>query len=392
VKVVLSLAIGTCLFLITHSGTAQSSISKPPEKLTFNIRALPFQEAIRHLEKITGLHFIYSSNKIQSSQKITLNITDKSLDEVLTLLGNKTNLLFKKNDKYIVIKAGKERNVAPNIQRGRKSPESKMFNYTLTVADSMVLRASISKYERPEPAQVSELSFSKPYFKNHFQELAVYFDTVRLKQLSVKEVRQINIKNRHQGWFFSGGIRLSQYSGGAEFQAGIRSLYVVFSPGVIKGGRYHGAYGLGTSLLLKNNLSFNPMYTYFAFQQKANYAKTMSTETVSTELLLAPYDLAFTAKHHQVKLLFRYAFNENLNIHFGPVFNTLQTTYHMPQIIMIGQVAAPSGAANDARFGSSVSSETRIVKRFIQYPPQTQRSWLNWEASFSYRLNFFKRP
>jgi hypothetical protein len=222
----------------------------------------------------------------------------------------------------------------------------------------------------------------------------MYFDTVRLKQLPVKEIRQINIKNNHRGWFVSGGIRLSQYSGGAEFRAGIRSLYVVFSPGVIKGGRYHGAYGLGTSLLLKNNLSFNPMYTYFVLNQKADFSKALNG--VNGETLLSQYDLAFTAKHHQIKLLFQYSFSNNLSIHFGPVFNSLRTTYHLPQQIILNEVADPStklvGARTDVGYGTSISSDARFIKRIGQYPPQTMRLWLNWEASLSYKLNFFKRP
>jgi hypothetical protein len=390
-KVVLSLTIGTIFFFIAHNGSAQSSINKHAEKLTFSFHALPFQEAIRHLEKITGIHFIYSSNKIPGSKKITLKIADKSLEEVLTLLSSKTNLVFKRKDQYIVIKAGKEI-VEKNIQHARKSPESKIPDYTLTLADSVVLQASINKYERPEQRRISGLGLSEPYLKNHLQDLGMYFDTVRLKQLPVKEVRQINIKNRHRGWFISGGLRLSQYSGGAEFRAGIRPLYVVFSPGLIKGGRYHGAYGLGTTLLLKKNLSFNPMYTYFTFQQKANFPELLKAETFPST-----FDLAFTARHHQVKLLFQYSFSNNVNIQVGPVFNTLRTIYHLPQQIIVNEIIEPSTSslegARTVSYGSSSSSQQgRIIKRFAQYPPQTLRVWLNWEASISYKLNFFKRP
>jgi hypothetical protein len=390
-KVVLSLTIGAILFFITPSGFSQTVAKKYPEKLTFSIHGLQLPDAIRQLEKITGLHFIYSSNKIPGLSRITLTITDRSLEEVLVLLEDQTNLSFKKQEQYVVIKASNENLVSKEHQQIRRLPEGRKFNYGLTLADSGILHASAKRHTYEE----LPLVFSRQPFRNQLKDVGMYFDTVRLKQLPREEVRQLNVKNRHRGWFVSGGVRLSEHLAGAEFQAGLRSLYIIYSPGIMKGGRYHGAYGLGTSFLLKNNLSINPAYTYFAFQQKANYSVLMNPESHFSQV-----DLGFTAKHHQIKLMFQYAFSENLHLRLGPVINSLVTTYQFPEkalsrpysdrSVSIPATGVSSGATTS--YYPSMGAEVTVVKRVAQYPPQTLRLWVNWEASFSYKLNFFKRP
>lgn len=389
-KVVLSLTIGVALFFITQRGFSQTVLKKYPEKLTFSIHGLQLPEAIRQLEKITGLHFIYSSNKIPGHSRVTLSITDRSLEEVLALLGDQTNLSFKRQEQYVVIKTDNESLVSKEHQQIRRLPEAKNFNYALTLADSGILHASAKKHTY----EGLPLVFSKQPFRNQLKDVGMYFDTVRLKQLPREEIRQLNVKNRHRGWFISGGVRLSEYLAGAEFQAGLRSLYVIYSPGLMKGGRYHGAYGLGTSFLLKSNLSVNPAYTYFTFQQKANYSALMNTEAHFSQV-----DLAFTAKHHQIKLMFQYAFNENLQLRLGPVINSLVTTYHLPEKRLFDtyidrSVSTPAtgGSSGATSYYPSMGAQVTVVKGFTQYPPETLRLWVNWEASFSYKLNFFKRP
>jgi hypothetical protein len=390
-KVVLSLTIGAILFFITSAGFSQTVVKKYPENLTFSIHGLQLPEAIRQLEKITGLHFIYSSNKIPGRSRITLAITDGSLEEVLALLEDQTNLSFKRQEQYVVIKAGNENLVSKEQQQIQRLPEGRKFNYGLTLADSGILHASAKKHTYENLSLV----FSRQPFRNQLKDVGMYFDTIRLKQLPREEVRQLNVKNRHRGWFISGGVRLSEYLAGAEFQAGLRSLYVIYSPGIMKGGRYHGAYGLGTSFLLKNNLSVNPAYTYFTFQQKANYSVMMNPESHFSQI-----DLAFTAKHHQIKLMVQYAFNENLQLRLGPVINSLVTTYQLPEKGLFRTYSdrpvsiPPTGGSSGATTSNypSMAAEVTVVKGITQYPPQTLRLWVNWEASFSYKLNFFKRP
>src|SRR5690349_985862 len=63
-----------------------------------------FHDVVEDLERVTGLHFIYSSNKIEVNGRVTLSAHRHSLDDVLAQLGKQMNLTFKVQGKYVVIK------------------------------------------------------------------------------------------------------------------------------------------------------------------------------------------------------------------------------------------------------------------------------------------------
>src|SRR5687768_16073162 len=93
VRVVPSLILGLSFIFITHSGLSQSSANKQhSKKITVSIRETRIKEAILELERITGLHFVYSSNKIDERIRVTLHASDRSLEEVLGLLAAQANL------------------------------------------------------------------------------------------------------------------------------------------------------------------------------------------------------------------------------------------------------------------------------------------------------------
>lgn len=380
-KVARSITTAVILFCTLQHAWPQTMTPQASRKISLTCKGVHFPELIEQLASASGLHFIYSPNKIKTNTLIYLTVREKPVEEVLSLLGNQLNLVFKKQDRHVVIKAAAVQPslaVAPlpaqkSVVRIEKVPEP-----VLTLPDSIMLMAS-ARIESPAP------SFSNDYFKKHLQDLQAYFDSATLNRLPAKDLRKINLNNNHSGLFISAGLVLNDYSFGTELQAGIRSAYAVFSTGLFSGGQSYSRYGVGSSLLLSRNFALNPVYTFASIRERI-------TES--------PWKLS--ARHHEFKIMLQYSVSKNFAFRFGPSFNYLTATYTFQKpkmlfnnVYIIGNESPKSiyiGNEPGVQYGTQQS--VRRATYIVATPPQSfygARSWMGWEASVSYRLNLFKR-
>jgi hypothetical protein len=391
------------LFLfLCHIAHAQYIRTSYANKITLTASGVQFKLLIDKLSGITGLHFIYSSNKIETTRLVSLSVKDKPLEEVLALLGRQLNVAFVKRDnKYVIIKTVDTvpATQTTTVQTFSRRPEfDKIYSapkYTPLIASTdEIYTVSV---DAPEPVAGKPMAVSGDHFRKHLKELRVYFDTSRLRQLPEYELKKINLKNRYSGWFVSAGLMLNDFSAGAELQAGVRSLYAVYNPAWLRSGKYYGAFGFGTSLLLSKNIAFTPVYTYGTVKQNEIFKVNMPRRTIEGEAELV-------AKLHQVRFTFQYAVSRNLNVRLGPTLSYMKAKYSMDKTnVMVfrrSNIAVPAtlpavsfktpGAYTNAYPAVPVQIITEINRTVPTGVVEHKKYMLGWEVSASYRLNFFK--
>jgi outer membrane receptor protein involved in Fe transport len=73
-------------------------------RLNVNISNLYFEDALKYLENKTDFKFLYIQNELPLKEKVTIDVTNESLYEILKTLASDYNLLFQRINNQIVIK------------------------------------------------------------------------------------------------------------------------------------------------------------------------------------------------------------------------------------------------------------------------------------------------
>jgi hypothetical protein len=391
------------LFLfLCQTAHAQYMRTSYASKITLTSTGVQFKTLIDKLSGITGLHFIYSSNKIETSRLVSLSVKDKPLEEVLVLLGQQLNVAFTKRDKYVIIKTidTAPATLATTQSFSRRPEFDKIYSapkYTPLIASTDGIYTAST--DAPEPVAGKPIAASGEYFRKHLEDLRVYFDTSSLKRLPEYELKKVNLKTRHSGWFISAGFMMNDFAAGAELQAGVRSLYAVYNPAWLRTGKYYGAFGFGTSIMLSRNIAFTPVYTYGTVKQDERIKVNMPRRTIEGEAELM-------AKLHQVRFTFQYAITRNFNVRVGPTVSYMKAKYSVDKSNVVvfrrsnisAPVIFPAFALKTAGgyTGAYPAVPTQFVTEINRASAQSavvehKKYMLGWEASFSYRLNFFKK-
>ena len=104
-KAVRRLIPAVIFLFLCHIAQAQYIRTSYANKITLTSSGIQFKVLIDKLSGITGLHFIYSSNKIETTRLVSVSVKDKSLEEALVLLGRQLHVAFiKRDNKYVIIK------------------------------------------------------------------------------------------------------------------------------------------------------------------------------------------------------------------------------------------------------------------------------------------------
>lgn len=92
------------LFFITTFLSIQASSFSQKTKMTLNLKNVPAIKVIEEIEAITEYKFLYDVKKINTSRKISIDVQNTNLDEVLETLfmGSNTDFIFRGNQ--IVLK------------------------------------------------------------------------------------------------------------------------------------------------------------------------------------------------------------------------------------------------------------------------------------------------
>jgi hypothetical protein len=394
-KVVRSIAITIVLFHAAHLAHTQPvTLPQPQKKISWNCNALAFDKVVDHLSGTTGFRFIYSPSKIDAKKRVSLSVSNKPLGEVLALIGRQTDLDFRIQGRHIIIKnlPSSISQVKPVATRQRSNPS---FSERAQLPNRALYQDSIRFALTPEKPTFKNsiaLSSNADYTK-YLTRLQPYFDSTLLKNTPVQYIRKTNYNNSHQGWFIAAGARINDYSAGLELRAGIRSVYVAYSPSWLNDGRYTGGYGLGTSLLLSRNFSFSPQYTYATVKEKHTIILHSARST-------AEHNINLLTRQHQVKLMVQYAISRNISILAGPTFNYAKATRKFTNFIAIGGSAGDGMIqGEDYSYAKTAYPLYNTARYEYHYQLTTARPvtspagkyWIGWEAILLFKVNFSHR-
>ena len=173
-----SLNIMRCVILFILLGTLQSFANlsySQSVKLSLNMENTTVQEVLTTIEQKSGFYFTYNLEQVKVTRKVTVNFKDKTVPEVLDELFAKENIHYVINDKHIALYKGSERQVALQTKKNIKgvvtdkngepipgvniiekgNPTNGTItdvdgNYTLSVSGNSVLVASYIGYNRIE--------------------------------------------------------------------------------------------------------------------------------------------------------------------------------------------------------------------------------------------------
>ena len=167
-----------CVILFILLGTLQSFANlsySQSVKLSLNMENTTVQEVLTTIEQKSGFYFTYNLEQVKVTRKVTVNFKDKTVPEVLDELFAKENIHYVINDKHIALYKGNERQVALQAKKdikgvvtdknGEPIPGANIIekgnptngtitdvdgNYTLSVFGNSVLVASYIGYNRIE--------------------------------------------------------------------------------------------------------------------------------------------------------------------------------------------------------------------------------------------------
>ena len=357
---------------------AQSVASR---KVNCAFQATRLDEVIRHLSQETGVSFIYSSNKTDLSKEVTLAAVNRPLEETLTQIGTQLNLEFKLQGRYVMIKPAPEpvrisQNKAGKVPVAVRSASAPAFSHVAAF------------YQTPEPDfSVIDRTVIPALSERSLPALSKPFGRYPLSALPLGDARKISTDYLNRGWFVSVGSVLGDYASGFEIQAGLRSVYLVFTPTWMGTKGYRGAYGVGTSVNLTRNFSFVPVYSI-------GTAGSSSTERWRNTQGLVQLKFTERITHHQFKLMWQYDVSPSVFVKLGPTINQTRTRYASYQSVSLAQlrpvsVAMIKGDANTLKVGGvmydNIQSQSSLLSEQL-----VRRFWIGWEASVGVRIDFFK--
>ncbi len=89
---------------VVHPSMAQQQNSILKKEISVHFTEKPLREVLDEIQKMTGVIFLYSSEKLNVQDKVTIDLDKLELGKVLSTLFAGKNLIFEVEDDYIVIK------------------------------------------------------------------------------------------------------------------------------------------------------------------------------------------------------------------------------------------------------------------------------------------------
>ena len=370
--------------LVVHTSHGQDVATK---KLSFSFKSTSLEKVIDHLSRTSGFHVIYSSDKIDVTTPVSLSVTNKTVSDILVMLEKQTNLSFRLHDRHIIIRPGRQITAAQTSLRSKESLPN-TFPMVENIPSNLWKFPVVAELDLQLKMKEDNLSTSNRYVKNHLSGIQLLLDTTWTKKIPAQYIHRLNLNTMHSGWFVSAGPIVNDYSAGVEVQFGLKFIYAVYDASWLKNGQLHSAYGLGTSVPLTHNFSINPAYTYSGWSEYQTQINTMFGPD-GAKAIVESSNKELT-RHHQFKLLIQYSFSKNVRVQVGPVFSKVSRRYSMPEAgtaVMTEFTQAPP-------YSGSRVMQTRTINHVYLVSPDihTYNLWLGWEASVSYKLNFYQRP
>lgn len=115
-----SLIIMRCILLFLLLGTMQITASvtySQTVRLSLNIKNKPLQEVLSIIEQKSSFYFTYNLRQINADRKVSVDVKDKSVSEVLDKLLKNSDVKYVINDKHIVLYKEKEHELSLEKQQ-----------------------------------------------------------------------------------------------------------------------------------------------------------------------------------------------------------------------------------------------------------------------------------
>jgi hypothetical protein len=369
-KVVLS----SLLLLLTFGAFSQSLPAT--KNITYSCRSERLGNVIQYLSKQSGYDFIYSRDLVDVSQLVSLTVKNKPFSEVLSLIERQASVSFKVKDHHIIVKNN------PRLKQAEVQTAKIVSPPDLKSNDSLLI-TSISR-DIPAMQFQSHAAALQDHLDKRINEVQRLLGAGTPRNIPQSYLSRINYNNRYKSWYASAGTFASEDGGGLELQAGLPYLYVVFTPHIAAQG-FYGSYGVGNSFSLVGNFSFNTMYLYSSRTRSESAFPFVSPMGLGPEVRRTE-----TVRQHQVKMTVQYAFSKNITVRLGPVLN------YRSQVNEISIGALNGIPESNTYYSSGTGSTSTAVIRNGQVISAsrvrwTSTSWIGWDASIQYRINFFDR-
>lgn len=368
------------LFLIVGYQVALSQVLNQAQKesISVNFQQVPLGEIVNHISRLSGLNFIYSSNKIDVRQLVSLRVTNQSVERVLEKLGEVAQLTFKQHNQYVVIKSGLLSH-QPQFFSAAANKQSALPDFDSSAWRNSLLER-VRSYRTLNQPSATEVMLAK-----YLPTLTTSFNAEQLRNIPAKYIDAMHKQRQHKNWFVSVGSIINEYSAGAEFQIGYRSVCAVGNLTMLNEAELLPGFGIGTSFVVNRNFSFNPAYVY----NFRNYQEP-----------LTKYDKAsidVKSRIHRLKLMVQYTRIKKVGLRAGITFNQIVNEFTFPEPPRI-EVATSSASGFTAGY-QIPKSGLPPTQRYSHYsngiftsqmgPTKTFRTWIGWEAGISYRINLF---
>lgn len=251
---------------------------------------------------------------------------------------------------------------------------------------------NVATFASAEPIQsfqkrtIREYPFTIPYHTLQKNLLECPSDLSGIDTSTFKKhPLQITNPRRIPQFFTSIRMIANEYSGGVEIHAGIPSLYAVLNGGLMKDGYFRYGYGLGTSINIKSNLTFQPIYTFATLKREEDYVLDYAANIVIAD------GLKLTGYHHQLKFIFQYKLSPRVRVHLGPTFNFLKTNYAYEQAktLLYDVTTVVASPPINQRYAAPTVGIRRSV--YVVSAPAdgySLKSWSGFEAGISYLIKF----
>ncbi|MFT4032169.1 MAG: TonB-dependent receptor [Siphonobacter sp.] len=119
----MQLVLATMMFSVSFArdGKAQDVLNR---KISLNIQDQSIKNVLRTVEKKTSAHFVYSSHLIQAERKVSISVSNESLEKVLTQLLQPLNLTYEASGETIIL----SRNYTPTPPKTTGKTNLQMYN------------------------------------------------------------------------------------------------------------------------------------------------------------------------------------------------------------------------------------------------------------------------
>jgi TonB-linked SusC/RagA family outer membrane protein len=99
------------IFLLLISVLGVLANKSYSQTLSLNLKNATLKEALLKIEDMSGCNFLYSEKFIDVQRKVSINIENKKLDDVLTSLFSNTDVKFERKDRIIILSPSTESSV-----------------------------------------------------------------------------------------------------------------------------------------------------------------------------------------------------------------------------------------------------------------------------------------